>query len=380
MADPEKPQQPEQPQQKPAGPVAQPAVYSENFPALLEHLGATVLVTTYQAGRLVLIRAAGGVLYLYAHPFAKPMGLAVQGNRLAIGTALEIWEFHNAPAFAPLLQPQGTFDACYLPRGSNTTGNIQIHEMAFTAGDLLFINTRFSCLCFRSGIHSFVPRWKPPFISTYAPEDRCHLNGLCVAGNVPAFVTALGATDTEGGWRADKRAGGILMDLPDGNILLSGLSMPHSPRWYGEQLWLLESGNGGVGVVDPAGPRYVQTASLPGFTRGMDFCGPYAFVGLSQVRESAIFSGIAIAEKPVEERFCGVWVIDTRTGREVAWLKFTEVVQEIFAVSVLPGMRAAEVINDNTALIADAFVLPDEAVRNVPAPLRFPAPTSPAPT
>src|SRR5205807_5904311 len=138
-----------------------------------------------------------------------------------------------------------------------------------------------------------------------------------------------------------------------------GLSMPHSPRWHDGRLWVLESGNGGVGVVDEASGRYQPVAELPGFTRGLDFHGRFAFIGLSQVRESAVFSGIAIAERP--ERSSGVWVLDTITGQTVAFLKFEDAVQEIFAVQVLPGRRFPDVINDDNARIADSFVLPDQA-------------------
>ena len=76
---------------------------------------------------------------------------------------------------------------------------------------------------------------------------------------------------------------------------------------------MLESGKGGLGVVDVAAGRYEGIAELPGFTRGLDFCGHLAFVGLSQVRESAVFSGIPIAERALAERNCGVWVVDIIT-------------------------------------------------------------------
>jgi uncharacterized protein (TIGR03032 family) len=117
--------------------------------------------------------------------------------------------------------------------------------------------------------------------------------------------------------------------------------------------------------------RYEPMTSLPGFTRGIDFCGRYAFVGLSQVRESAIFSGIPIAERPLSERACGVWVIDIVTGQTVAWLKFDDGVQEIFAVTVLPTARYPDVINDQPKLIADSFILPDESLSSVPDEFRF---------
>jgi len=363
------------------GPVAgQPApadaapslrsVHTSNFSALLRDLGVSVLVTTYQAGKLVVLRADGDVLNTHFRGFNVPMGLAVQGDRLAIGTALEIWEFHNAPAVGAKLEPPGKHDACFLPRGSHTTGNIQIHEMAWVGEDLWFVNTRFSCLCTRDLRYSFVPRWRPPFISALAPEDRCHLNGLALDQGRPRFATALAVSDEPAGWRPHKRDGGVLLDVPSGEIVTRGLSMPHSPRCYGGQLWLLNSGAGGLGVVNPHTGRYEEVAALPGFTRGLDFHGRFAFVGLSQVRESAVFSGIAIADRPLEERCCGVWVVDIVTGQTVAFVRFEDGVQEIFAIQVLAGRRCPDLLNDDRARIADSFILPDEPLAVVPEPYR----------
>ncbi len=184
------------------------------------------------------------------------------------------------------------------------------------------------------------------------------------------YVTALGATDEAGGWRNDKRAGGVLIDLHSNEIIVRGLSMPHSPRWHNGKLWLLESGNGGIGYVDEQTGKYRQICRVPGFTRGLDFVGPYAFVGLSQVRESAVFSGIAIAEIPEKDRFCGVWVIDTNTGAIVGFVKFTDAVQEIFAVQVLHGLTWPEILNEGEKFIAETYELPDDALRNVPPNLR----------
>ncbi len=363
--------------------------HTSSFAELLEQLGISIAVTTYQAGKLVLLRAEHGAINTHFRSFSKPMGLAVDGNRLAIGTAVEIWEYHNAPAVAKRVESptsgSPSLDSCFLPRSSHTTGDIQIHEMAWVDDELWFINTRFSCLCTRDVRYSFVPHWRPPFISAIAPEDRCHLNGFCRLGLRPDafgmrvgtesqptfFVTALGETDTRGGWRANKRSGGLLMETGNNEILLRGLSMPHSPRLFNNQLWLCESGTGTFGRVDLQVGRYEPIASLPGFTRGVDFFDRYAFIGLSQVRESAVFSGIPIAERPLSERACGVWVIDMVTGETVAWLKFDDGVQEIFAVTVLPNSRFPDVINDQPKLIADSFILPDESLSSVPDNLRF---------
>src|SRR5262249_56647390 len=127
--------------------------------------------------------------------------------------------------------------------------------------------------------------------------------------------------------------------LASSAVLPGGLAMPHSPRWPAGRLWLLESGTGTLGFVDEAAGRYQPIAELPGFTRGLDFCGRLAFVGLSQVRESAVFSGIPITER-LQERTCGVWVLDVETGETVAFVRFEDGgVQESVARQVLPGVR-----------------------------------------
>jgi uncharacterized protein (TIGR03032 family) len=348
------------------------SVHTTSFPAILDQLGSALLVTTYQAGKLVVLRSDGGVINTHFRAFNKPMGMAVGRGRLGIGTAVDVWEFRNVPAVAAKLEPAGKHDACFLPRSAHVTGDVQIHEMAYVGDQLCFVNTRFSCLAAHDPDHSFSPVWRPKFISQLTPDDRCHLNGLGLGENGrPRWVTALGETDSAGGWRANKKSGGILIDMDSNEIVARGLSMPHSPRWHAGRLWLLESGTGSLGHVDLASGRYEPIVRLDGFTRGLEMVGNLAFVGLSQVRETAVFSGIEITERLQEtERTCGVWVVDIEHGQVIAFLKFEEAVQEIFAVALLPGMRFPDVINDNAELIGSSFVLPDAALRDVPAELR----------
>ena len=187
----------------------------------------------------------------------------------------------------------------------------------------------------------------------------------------PRYVTALGETDTPGGWRENKARGGLVFDIASGEVITRGLSMPHSPRWYAGRLWVCESGAGTLGYVDLNTGKYEPIAEVPGFTRGLDFAGNLAFVGLSQVRESAVFSGIPIVERLTEnERTCGVCVIDLTTGQVVALLRFETAVQEIFAVTVLPGRRYPDLINDDEKLLQNSFVVPDKALVDVSAALR----------
>jgi uncharacterized protein (TIGR03032 family) len=372
------------------GPSPLRSVHTTNLAGILDQLHSSLFVTTYQAGKLVIVRSDAGLINTHFRAFNKPMGMAIAPGRLAIGTALDVWEFRNVPAVAAKLEPAGKHDSCYLPRSAHVTGDIQIHEMAYVSrsgvhrgglgmqvseklayDELLFVNTRFSCLATHDPDHSFAPVWRPKFISQLTPDDRCHLNGLCVVDGKAKWVTALGETDTAGGWRENKKNGGVLIDVDSHEIVARNLSMPHSPRWHAGRLWLLESGTGSLGTVELATGKYEPIVQLDGFTRGLEMVGNLAFIGLSQVRETAIFSGIQITERLQEaERTCGVWVVDIERGQAVAFLQFEEAVQEIFAVALLPGSRYPDLINDNAELVGSSFVLPDDALRDVPAELR----------
>ena len=336
------------------------SIHTNNFPKILEQLGISLVVSTYQAGKLIVLRPDNGVINTHFRTFNKPMGLAATNEKIALGTAYQIWDFRNVPAVAEKIEPSGKHDACYLPRNIHITGDIDIHEMAWAKDELWFINTRFSCLCTLGYPNSFVPRWRPPFITGYDLTDRCHLNGFCLKNDQPKYATALGETDTAAGWRKNKANGGILIDIETNEILMQGLSMPHSPRWYQEQLWLLESGNGSLAKFDLSQRKLETIAKLPGFTRGIDFWGNLAFIGLSQVRETAVFTGMPITQ--LQERICGVWVVNILTGETIAFLRFEAGVQEIFSVAVLPNIRFPEIIEWDENLLASSYVLPDEAL------------------
>ena len=343
------------------------SVHTTNLADILAQLNISLVVSTYQAGKVIVVRNDNGTINTHFRNFTKPMGIATDSERLAVGGTSTVWYYRNMPALAEKLEPRGKHDACYLPRRIHVTGDIDIHEMAWSdEGELWLVNTRFSCLCTLDADHSFYPRWRPNFITALVPEDRCHLNGLGMVDGRVKYVTALGDTGiSAGGWRANKARGGILMEVEANEIILHGLSMPHSPRWYANQLWLLESGEGSLALVDRDTGTWHTVTVLPGFTRGMDFAGPLAFIGLSQVRESGIFSGIPLVER-LTERTCGVWVVHIETGQTVAFLRFEAGVQEIFAVQVLPNICFPEFLEWGDERLGYSYVVPEDALADVP--------------
>lgn len=332
---------------------------TDSFVALLHQLRASLLVTTYQANKLLVVRAAGGGLSTLVRTFDQPMGLASCERRLAMGTRNQIWFLRDAPDIAPRIEPAGLHDACFLPRSCHVTGDIRGHEIAWAGDELWIVNTRFSCLCTLDPDYSFVPRWRPPFINSLAAEDRCHLNGLAMQDGRPRYVTALGETDSHGGWRPNKAHGGCLIDITTGEIVVRSLSMPHSPRLHDGQLWVLESGTGRLLLIDAATGRGEVVAELPGFARGLAFAGRYAFIGLSKVRETSTFGGLPIAER-LSELTCGVAVVDLRRGQTVGILEYQTAVEEIFDVQLLPGLRFPEVLGFQQQTIQNTFIVPAE--------------------
>lgn len=333
---------------------------SDAFQAWLSQASGSLAITTYQAGKLALVGWNGQQVTVLLRQFPKPMGLAVQGDRLALATNHEVCIFANAPllAYEYLENQLGRYDTLYLPRVAYFTGDLNIHDLAFGSDSLWLVNTRFSCLAALSKDFSFVPRWQPPFISQLAPEDRCHLNGLAMVDGRPKFVTALGESDEVGGWRPNKATGGILIDVETGEIVLRGLSMPHSPRWHDGYLWLLNSGTGELWRIDTQTRQHDVVCTLPGFLRGLCCVGPYALVGLCQIREQHIFGGL-----PVQQRFeslmCGVVVVDLRSGQPVGMLQFTEGCQEIYDVQFLPKVLRPTILNAERPEIRQAFTAPE---------------------
>jgi uncharacterized protein (TIGR03032 family) len=333
------------------------SVFTASFEKRMAYFGSSLLISTYQTGKLIAARTRGEGLNTHFRNFAKPMGIAVGADGFCLGTRTEIWDMRDMPEVAPKVEPPGTHDACYLPRNRHITGDISIHELAFADGQLWFVATAFSCLATLDVDHSFVPRWTPPFITALATGDRCHLNGLAVVEDEVRYVTALGQTDEPGSWRPGKASGGVILDVPSSEIVVSGLSMPHSPRWHDGRLWVLESGKGELCVVDLETGRSETVVELPGFTRGLVFAGKTAFVGLSQIRESSTFGDLPLVER-LEERLCGVWMVDVERGAVEGFLRFDDLVQEVFDVAILPGKRYPEIAEPESSAVATSFQLP----------------------
>jgi protein O-GlcNAc transferase len=312
--------------------------YSDGLPAILQSLGCSLLVSTYQSRKVFVIGVHHGALEVSTLEIEQPMGIAVGSGAIAIGDRSQIHFYAPQHEVGRASPPIGRFDGAFVPSVSRHTGRVMAHELAWGSDGLWIVNTLFSCLCTLEDHWSFVPRWRPRFISELADEDRCHLNGLAMQDGRPRFVTALASTDQPAGWRRDKTTSGCIVDVVSGETIASGLSMPHSPRLHQGTLWVLDSGHGRLSRVDESRGRCEGVVEVPGFTRGMSIHGNTAFVGMSKIRESNVFGGLAVAEKH-DALLCGFAVIDLIAGRAIAKFQFNSIVEEIFAVEAIATNR-----------------------------------------
>jgi uncharacterized protein (TIGR03032 family) len=314
---------------------------SPGFAPLLHRLKCSVVISTYQAGKLIFISPKNEhELIQYPRTFKKAMGIAVHGNKLAVATQSEVVVYSDSPGQAKNYPKRpGVYDAMYLPRVTYYTGELDIHDIHFTDAGLLAVNTRFSCVSRINADYSFTSVWQPSFIDRLEPTDRCHLNGMVVDNGTLRYLTALGETNTEKGWRKNKGNGGVLIDAPTQNILLRGLPMPHSPRLYRDGLLVLLSATGELARVDVERGSYDVIHRFDGFVRGMDRVDDFLFIGLSKLRTtSTAFGDMPIASK---SPICGVAVFHLTSGKMVGFLKYETSVEEIYEVRILPALRPA---------------------------------------
>lgn len=323
---------------------------SRHFTEWLASQRTSLAVTTYQSGKVILIGLKpDGRLSAFERTFIRCMGLWSDAQTIWMTSQFQVWRFENVLTGA---SADNVYDRLYVPQVGFTTGDIDAHDIAVDASNKpVFINTLFSCLATVSDRRSFEPIWKPPFISKLAAEDRCHLNGLAMKDGQPKYVTACSQSDVNDGWRDRRADGGCLVDVETNEIVVSGLSMPHSPRVNGGKLWFLNSGNGDLGVVDTAKGTWEHVAFCPGYARGLAFVGDYAIVGLSRPRHEKTFMGLPL-DQELEKRGatsrCGIQVIDTRSGDAVHWLRIEGVVDELYEVAALPGVACPKALGFKT--------------------------------
>ncbi len=333
-------------------------VHTKNLPELFDDLGLSLFVTTYQAGRILLFsQTERKKINMLMRKLPRPTGLALAGPRLAVASRHQVWVFRAFTGMRSTKGEEYPYDLAFVPRRSHVTGYIDSHQIQWIGKELWAVNTHYSCLCTFDEDWSFRPRWMPSFVTELAPEDRCHLNGMCLDQSGIKYVSALGKTNTKEGWRENKAKGGIVIDVPSGEVITEGLSMPHSPKIYGGYFFILESETVELLVIDQKTGKAETAMKFAGFLRGLSFHGKYAFIGLCKAREKKSFGNLPVVDE-FDDLQCGVSVVDLEKMAQVAFIQFQGGVEELFDIAVLPNAKNPFLIGFEDKLIDQTKIVP----------------------
>lgn len=319
--------------------------FSKQFPALLQKLNISLALSTYQAGKLIFISPKDEhALVQLPRSFKKAMGIAVQGDRMALAGLDEITVFGNVPELAyHYPKKPNVYDALFMPRASYFTGALDIHDLEWGKDGLYAVNTSFSCICKIDMSYNFTPVWQPPFISALAAEDRCHLNGMAMRNGLPAYASAFNTGNSKGSWRENITKTGVIIDIESNEVIADSLAMPHSPRLYPEGLFVLLSAKGELLHINPGSGEQKTVIQYPGFLRGMDRHGDFLFIGVSKIRQSS--KTFAKINDSLKASAAGILVVHLPTAKLVAQLAYQASVDEIYDVKVLPNLKRPNILN-----------------------------------
>lgn len=319
--------------------------YSPEILAVLFERRISIVFSTYQAGKLMVLGTSNGEgLHQIPVSFKKPMGITVNEDKMAVACLDEIQVFgRNEHVAEQKLINNKEFDAYYLNRVSYNTSSLDIHDLDFGKNKMWGVNTSFSCLSTFDVSGNFTMKWRPDFITELVPEDRCHLNGMAMKDDLPRFVTALSKTDMKEGWREDIMNSGVLLAVPSSEVILSGLSMPHSPRFYKDDLFVLTSGDGCMLKVDVENKTSEVYYDFGKFVRGLSFSGKYAFIGVSKIREtSKTFNGLAVKDN---SKNAGIIVFDMESKTVIGEVLYINTIEEIFDVQIIANSLKPAIIS-----------------------------------
>lgn len=115
--------------------------------------------------------------------------------------------------------------------------------------------------------------------------DSAHVN--CLAWHGGRLIASMfGEFAAHRGYKGGSRGAGRVVDVRSGEVLVDGLSQPHSLVSFDEQLWLCSSEDCELRVYD-RDFRLERRVALPGYTRGLAVGERGVYVGISRSRNLA---------------------------------------------------------------------------------------------
>lgn len=325
---------------------------------ILENNSFSIVISTYQIGKVIVLSVENGKIVQLPRTFEGVMGISCDDETISIATKDEVIVCRNSLELAKTYPSSpNKYDAMYIPQGKYFTGELAMHDIAYTKDGLIGINTKFSCFVKIDDKFNFTPIWKPFFINDLEPIDACHLNGMAIENKEILYATAFGETSSKEGWRKNKYNSGLLIDVKKNKILLNDLSMPHSPRIYKEYIYLAESAKGELIRVNRKTLKKEVLCSLPGFTRGIDIRDELLFIGMSKFREDHLYGDAPILKK-YNSLKSGIAIFHLPTNTLIGMIEYINTVREIYDVKTVSYTRP-NILNTNDSIFKLSLSTPE---------------------
>ena len=336
--------------------------FSPQVPELLQNLNCTIAISTYQAGKLVFISAKDeDSLIQLPRNFNKAMGIAedFENQKLAVACRDEVILFKNSVELANYYPKNpNKYDALYMPRITYHTGAIDIHDLSFGLNSEIYaVNTLFSCIIKLDSDYSFTPIWSPPQIDKITSEDRCHLNGMAMKDGKPKYATAFNNGNSPQSWREKVTQSGVIYDIEKNKIIAKELPMPHTPRIFNDELYVLLSATGELAKINTNDGTYEVIVKIGGFVRGMSIHKDYLFIGISKLRKNSSTFGKLDFAKDANQ--AGVVIVHLPTKSITGKINYLTSLDEIYDVHILKDKTRPNILNTLTDDHKDGLSLPD---------------------
>lgn len=332
---------------------------SRSLPFWLMNNGVSLILSSYNTGCVLAIGVSPQqTISMYETNLLRPMGMTYANKTLWLSTIGNLLRFEDKGE--TIDKSFGPFDRTFLPTLGFYSGDVDVHDMCVNSkGQLFYVSALFSCVCRPSETKSFTEYWRPPWIDRLVPEDRCHLNGLCLVDDVPRYVTAACMSNDRQGWH-DIKGEGVVYDIVENRIVCSGLFNPHSPKFVHNRLWILESGTGYLGIIDVDTCTFEPKIFIPTFLRGLTFYGKYAIVAGSLDRHDNAFGDLPLGAELKHRKLrakCGFWTINLEDMSIGEHMEFTHnSVREIYDIIAIPGVRP-KIVDLHDPYLIDKYYL-----------------------
>jgi len=317
---------------------------------ILEELRVTLLVTREYEHLIIAIRADRGPAVSYM-PIPHPSGVAVNRTRGIVYVAStrnpnQVYDFVPVSGLMVRLDVQldPLKERPLVPiRSRFLPGSLYLHDLAIVAGALHANAVGQNAVIRLEDDGRYARVWWPRCIEVARGPifGRNHIQLNSIAAGLDLSTSYFSASSDRLSWRrpghrnypVDRR--GVIFSGATREPIVRGLTRPHSARLSDGRLWVENSGYGELGITEAGSFRAL--ARLPGWTRGLCFCGPIAFAGTSRVipRFRQYAPGLDIARS-----VCGVHAFDTRSGKVIGSLVWPYGSQ-VFAVDWVPADYAS---------------------------------------